>query len=46
MTNPPVPPPVTGPSSRPPMLAWPDLRDWLAADPGLLPDGTPAVPGR
>ncbi len=25
-------------------LAWPDLRDWLAADPGLLPDGTPSVP--
>jgi hypothetical protein len=25
-------------------LAWPGLRDWLAADPGLLPDGTPSVP--
>lgn len=31
---------MTGPSP----LSWPDLRDWLAADPGLLPDGTPAVP--
>jgi hypothetical protein len=30
--------------TSPPILAWPDLRDWLAADPGLLPDGTPAVP--
>jgi len=43
MTDPP-PLPVTGSPPLPPVLAWPDLRDWLAADPGLLPDGTPAVP--
>jgi hypothetical protein len=33
-------PAVTDPAP----LAWPDLQDWLAADPGLLPDGTPSVP--
>ena len=35
----------SGPAvTDPPTLAWPDLRDRLAADPGLRPDGTPAVP--
>ena len=28
----------------PAVLAWPDLADWLAAGPGLLPNGDPAVP--
>jgi hypothetical protein len=28
----------------PGVLAWPDLRDWLTAEPSLLPAGDPAVP--
>jgi hypothetical protein len=28
----------------PGVLTWPDLPDWLAAEPALLPDGDPAVP--
>jgi hypothetical protein len=28
----------------PGVLAWPDLPDWLATEPALLPDGDPAVP--
>jgi hypothetical protein len=40
----PAPPAPGPPATDPAPLAWPDLRDWLAADPGLLPDGTPSVP--
>jgi Enoyl-CoA hydratase/isomerase len=28
----------------PGVLAWPELQDWLAAEPALLPNGDPAVP--
>lgn len=28
----------------PGVLAWPELLDWLAAEPGLLPNGDPAAP--
>ena len=28
----------------PGVLAWPELQDWLAAEPALLPGGDPAVP--